>query len=70
MHEEQIAASVQKQAKDREAQLEEAMKVNKTLEAEDDLFRVFAMKEMERFQSQGKKTDLLKKVLILLNLVN
>jgi len=38
--------------------------VKQALAAEDDLFREFAMKEMERFQSQGKKIDLIKKVLI------
>lgn len=31
---------------------------------EDDVFKEFAMKEMQRFQDAGKKTNLLKKALI------
>ena len=40
------------------------LQVAKDLAEEDDLFREFALKEMERFRSKGKSTDLLKKVLI------
>jgi len=35
------------------------------LENEDDLFRDFAKKEIERFKEAGKKTNLLKKALII-----
>lgn len=63
LQEEQTTIFVQKQAKHRQAEMEGAMNVKRALDTEDDIFRDFAVKEVERFRSQGKKTDLLKKVL-------
>jgi hypothetical protein len=63
LQKEQTLVSIQNRAKCRQIELEEATAVKRTLDAEDNLFREFAMKEMDRFQLQGKQTDLLKKVL-------
>lgn len=63
MQKEQIRISIENKELEKKEEIEQASQITKSLEKEDDLFREFALKEMERFQLQGKKTELLKKVL-------
>ncbi len=60
--EEQIKSTQQKRILEKENALRQAREVQENLAKEDDIFRDFAMKEMARFQAEGKKTDLLTKV--------
>jgi hypothetical protein len=52
------------QANEKKNHLLEAKKMAEQLADEDDVFKEFATKEMQRFKNDGKKTDLLKKSLI------
>ena len=62
IQEEQVAQTRRQQKLLKEKELEDANKIKTSLKEEDDVFLQFAREEMRRFETKGKKTDLLQKV--------